>query len=357
MTNIAILSFYSGVIERGVETFAHEMAKRFAKAHNVTIFQAGNPTPFQKHKTVQIKSPHSKPHSSKWGLAKIYMDWQSVKILIFSVLSIPKIIKGKYKVIIALNGGWQTVLFRVLTKITGTKLIIPGAAGIGSDDAWNLLFRPDIFVALTKPQEDWAKKLTSEVKLTLIPNGVDLHKFNPKVLPKKISLTGPIVICTSALVPYKRVELTIKAVAKTKNLSLLILGDGEMRGAIDGLGKRILGKRYLRLISPYEEMAPYYRAAKVFTLASKTEAFGTSYIEAMACNLPVVTTSDSTRAEIIGEAGILTDPTNIEKYATDLQIAANTNYKNKPYNQSLNFSWNKIAQEYLKLINQSLKLK
>jgi len=81
-------------------------------------------------------------------------------------------------------------------------------------------FRPDVFVALTSAQEAWAKRLVPEVKIVVIPNGVDLARFNPKVKPKDVSLPEPIVVCASALVPYKRVDLTIRAVAKPKSQPL-----------------------------------------------------------------------------------------------------------------------------------------
>src|SRR3989344_8062314 len=236
MSKIAILSFYSGIVERGVETYAFELATRLAKKHRVTIFQAGNPKPFQKFQTIQIKFFASVPESGQGFLGKICLNWQALKILGFSLKSIPRFLKGKYQIVFVLNGGWQTVIFRIITKITGSKLVIPGAAGIGSDDAWNLMFRPDAFVALTNPQAAWAKRLVPEVRVEKIPNGVDLSRFHPKVKPQELDLPKPIAICTSALVPYKRVDQTIKAVAKTKNLSLLVLGDGEMRGQIDSLG-------------------------------------------------------------------------------------------------------------------------
>ena len=351
MANIAILSFYSGITERGVETYAQEMAKRLCPKNKVTIFQAGAEK-ISKFKIVQIKTPLSIHKTANSILNKVYLDKNSFKILLFTIKVAPKILKGKYDIIFVLNGGWQTLLTRIVSKLSGAKIIIPGEAGIGSDDAINLLFRPDAFVALTKAQAKWAKKLTSEVKIVTIPNGVDLASFNPKVEAKEVPLEKPIVVCTSALDAYKRVDLTIKAVAKAKNLSLLVLGDGLMRGVIDSLGKRLLGKRYLRLVVPHDQIAGYYRACTVFTLASKTEAFGTSYIEAMACNIPVVTTGDDSRAEIIGEAGILTDPQNIDQYAKDLMMAANTSYKNKPYVQSLKFSWNKVAEKYSHLIHE-----
>ena len=355
MAKVAILSFYSQIVDRGVETFVYEISRRLQGRHTVTVFQAGIPRP-QKYNICQIKIKAQIPQSSKGLAGKFYIDVQSLRILAFTVKAIPMLIKGKFDVIFPLNGGWQSATIRIFTKITGAKTIIPGEAGIGRDDAWNLLFRPDVFAALTTSQANWARKLTPEVQTMLIPNGVDLSKFNPKVRPKELNLKKPIVVCASALVPVKRVKLTIKAVAKA-NLSLLLLGDGEMKGVIDSLGKRLLGVGYLRVVVPYSDIPSFYRVGKVFTLASKTEAFGTSYIEAMACNLPVVTTSDDSRAEIIGDAGILTDPTDIEKYAKDLEIAAHTNYRNKPYNQSLKFSWNKIAQKYSTLISGITRLK
>ncbi|MBI2327776.1 glycosyltransferase family 4 protein [Candidatus Curtissbacteria bacterium] len=360
MAKIAILSFYSQVVERGVETFALEIGKRLSQKHKVTVFHTGqqktqNFAQISKSSGlnfVSIKMTSASPISSKGLLGKLNLDKQSFRILVFTLKVSPIIFKNKYDLIIPLNGGWQIAIVRILSKLTGSKILTSGHAGVGSDDAWNLLFRPDVFVALTSAQAKWAKRLAPEVKIALIPNGVDLANFNPKVKAKDIPLQKPVVICTSALVPYKRVELTIKAVAKAKDLSLLVLGDGEMRGVIDSVGKRILGKRYLRLVVPYDKMPAYYRAGNVFTLASKTEAFGISYVEAMACNLPVVTTYDSSREEIVGQAGILTNPVDIDQYAKDLKIASQTEYRNIPYNQALKYSWNKIAGKYSNLINQ-----
>lgn len=354
MVKVAILSFYSSVVDRGVETFAYEMAKRLAKNHQVTVFSGASAKTSQIYLTVPIKVKAQVPKSSKGVLGKFYLDRQSLRILLFNLKTLPKFIRGKFDVVIVLNGGWQTAVFRLISKLTGTKMLIPGAAGIGSDDAFNILARPDIFVALTESQASWARNLTPEVRVVTIPNGVDLARFNPKVSPRKIPLERPIIVCTSALVPYKRVDLTIKAIERAKSLSLLVMGDGEMRGLIDSLGKRLLGTRYLRITVPYEEMPYYYKAGNVFTLASKTEAFGISYIEAMACNLPVVTVSDDARSEIVGRAGILTDVTNTDQYAKDLLLAATTNYRNIPYDQAAKFSWNKIAEKYSSLISDLL---
>lgn len=356
MADIAFLSFYSGVVERGVETFVFEVARRLAKKNKVVVFQAGA-IKTKEPKSVQIKAFAQQPKSAKGIPGKFYLDKQSLKILFFTIRSLPKLYRGKYDLIIPVNGGWQTVVVKIFSVVTGAKILVTGHAGIGSDDAANLLLRPDFFVALTSSQATWAKKLVPEVKTTVITNGVDLSRFNPKIDPSQVPLEEPIVICTSALVPYKRVDLTIKAVAKSHDLSLLVLGDGELHGSLDSLGKRTLGKRYLRLVVPYKDIPSYYRAGQVFTLASKTEAFGIGYLEAMACNLPIVTTSDDQRAEIIGAAGILTDTSNVEQYAKDLKLAVKINYKNIPYAQALKFSWNKVGEKYSNLISTLLSQK
>lgn len=354
MKKIAILSFYSGIVERGVENFTYEIAKRLSAKFSVTVFCSGHIIP-EKFKVKVYISNSSIPKQTKGIFSKFYLDPQSFKIMLFSLKAIHVIFKEKYDLIIPTNGGWQTVIFRIVSKITKAKLLITGHAGIGSDDAWNLFFRPDAFVALTRAQLNWANRLAHEVKSYFIPNGVDLSLFNPKVNKRQLNLKKPIIVCASALVPYKRVDLTIKAVARAGDMSLLVLGNGQLKGNIDSLGKRLLGDRYRRLVVPYREIASYYRSANAFTLASKTEAFGISYLEAMACNLPVVTTADSSREAIIGDAGILTDPQNTEKYAKDLKIAVKTKYKNKPYSQALKYSWNKIAEIYSRLIDEILK--
>lgn len=350
MKKIALLSCYSGIVDRGVETFILEISKRLGNDYDVTVFCRENIASHNKFKIKKIKHGIAKPQSSKGLLGKFYLDLQSLKVLIFTLWSLPQLIKGKYDLVIPVNGGWQIAIIRILTKLTGSKMLITGHAGIGSDDAWNLLWQPDIFVALTHAQSQWAKRLSSDIKVVQIPNGVDLHKFNPKALTAKISLPKPIIVCASALVPYKRVDLTIRAIAMAKNLSLLVIGDGELKGAVDSLGKRLLGPRYLRVVVPYDRMPSYYKAAKLFTLASETEAFGIAYVEAMACNLPVVTTKDKSRMEIIGNAGVVVNTGNLNRYSKALSFVARSNYKNKPYAQALNFSWNKVASRYTQTI-------
>lgn len=346
---IAVLSVYSGIVDRGVETFVYELTKRLNGKFEIIIFQGGEKIANPRIKTHVINAYIKKPNSSTGFLAKFYLDLPSLKIFYFTLKSLPQLKKNRFDVIIPTNGGWQTLVIKVFSIFSGSKVLISGHAGVGANDTWNILLRPDVFVALTSAQQNWAKKLSPEQRIVKITNGVDLAVFNPKVRAKDIDLPRPIVVCASALVPYKRIDQTIRAAAKA-NLSLLLLGDGQQKGYLDNLGKKLLAKKYLRINPSYKDMPMYYRAGDVFTLVSKTEAFGISYLEAMACNLPVVATQDESREEIVGRAGILTNPLNVDTYAADLKIAASTKYRSIPYDQALKFSWNMVSKKYANVI-------
>jgi glycosyltransferase involved in cell wall biosynthesis len=190
------------------------------------------------------------------------------------------------------------------------------------------------------------------IQYKYIPNGVDLTKFKPNGEPYKIGLKKPIVLAVGAFTEQKRLDLVIKAVSKLKNVSLLVVGSGgEQKDKIYDLGIKILGKDRFKLISiPFNEMHKVYRTANVFTLPSKSsEAFGNVLVEAMATNLSVVATDDPIRYEIVGEGGLLVDPTDINEYAKVLRKALDIDWGDIPRKQAEKFSWDKIAEQYEEL--------
>ena len=145
--------------------------------------------------------------------------------------------------------------------------------------------------------------------------------------------------------PYKRVEESVRAVAKLKKGSLLILGDGPLEKEIDELGNKLLGpNKFLRLKVPHSEMAKYLNACDVFTLVSEeSEAFGLVYLEALGCNLPVVATDDSLRRELVGDAGLfIKNPENGNEYSCLLQETAQKIGKILPANRRKNLTGKRL---------------
>ncbi|KKU56736.1 MAG: Glycosyl transferase group 1 [Candidatus Amesbacteria bacterium GW2011_GWA2_47_11] len=242
-------------------------------------------------------------------------------------------------------------------------LIFPGLATmskstpiyfqVGIDDRWNLWCFPDTFVALTDFQLYWARKANPFVSVVKIPNGIDPAVFNSQVTPLKINISRPIILIVAAFTPAKRLDLAIRAVAKLKRGSLLLVGDGDQKDYLIQLGNQLLGRRFAALKLPYSQVPQIYPAADLFTFPTVPyESFGIVLLEAMASGLPVVATADPIRAEIVGDSGLFVDPTDTETYAATLKHALNTSWGKKPLIQAQKFTWGKIASDYDRLFRK-----
>lgn len=347
---IIFLNFYSGLVNRGGETFVSELARHLANRNEVYVFQSGKPNGTEKHHVIEVNTPKptSTPLPVTHPLRRLFLDEYKLKELIFTLKSLPKLISLKPDILIPLNSGWQALILSIYSRFSGSKLVIAGQSGPGWDDRWNLFMKPDLFVGLTDSQKQWAEKSSIwQTKITKIPNGVDLSQFSPKGEKAKIKLKPPLVLCVAASNQAKRVIETIKAVAKTK-ASLILLGQGEMDGEIDQLGIKLLKGRFLHLSVAHDEMPKYYRAANLFTLCSESsEAFGIVYLEAMATGLGCVGTDDPSRREIIGNAGMFVkDPENPDEYADLLEKALTKKWQKLALKQVEKFSWDNIAVQY-----------
>ncbi len=349
---IAFLSFYSGTVNRGGEVFVHELAKRLSEEHEVIVFQEGPKSDgaIYKTKRLRIKVNWNKRDMTGTIWRRFFIDYRSRKIAIFTLKALPKILFERYDLVISLNGGWQPALVRLVTWLYGGKMVISGQSGTGWDDRNNLWCFPNAFVAISSKARAWAKRANPWVKVSYIPNGVDLKRFKASGPKIKTGLRRPIVLCVAALVPSKRIDLVIRAVARIKNASLLLVGDGYLKKQLKQKGERLLGKRFELIQRLPKEMPAVYRLADVFTLVPESsEAFGIVYLEAMASGLPVVAINDQIRREIIGNVGILIEPEDREAYAEALKEALERNWADKPQKQAEKFSWDKIAENYEKL--------
>jgi glycosyltransferase involved in cell wall biosynthesis len=348
---IVILSFYSGYVFRGMETFADELARRLSTRHSVTVIQAGTVLPYQKPYRVK-RIPVSWQEGSVGGLRKLFLDRDSLKIAWFTVRALGELSLVKPKIIVVGNGGWQVAILKLYCLVTGAKLVVSGQAGLGWDERWNLFWKPNLFVALSRRNRNWALRHSCPNQaIILIPNGVDLKKFPPTGSRIKTGLPRPVFVCVAGPERYKRVETTMRAVAQLHQGSLLLISQSSV---YDQRGKQLLGKRFLRKSYPHDRLAGAYRAGDVFTLVSEsTEAFGIAYLEAMACGLPVVATDDQLRREIVGKAGILVGhPEDSTAYAHALEMAVKKEWGDLPRNQAKKFSWDMIAKRYEEEFNK-----
>jgi glycosyltransferase involved in cell wall biosynthesis len=211
-------------------------------------------------------------------------------------------------------------------------------------------------VFLTKDNEIQSKRFLPKRKTVVIPNAIDIEDYNKKQKTSPVikGLERPLYLGTSAFVEYKRNDLIIRAVSLLKEGSLLLVGDGPLKDKTVKLGKKLLGSRFryggVIPFSDRDEVITLYHSADVFVQAANKEAFANVFLEALATNTPVVTQYDVRRKEIISDAGLLVDCSNIRKFASALKHASSFDWGSKPLEQAKNYSWQKIKKRYIDLI-------
>lgn len=91
-------------------------------------------------------------------------------------------------------------------------------------------------------------------------------------------------VTASRMVPYKRIDLIVRAFSQTPERRLVVIGDGpEMKKikAVAGENVTILGHQ------PFDVLVDHLRRARAFVFAAE-EDFGISVVEAQACGTPVI---------------------------------------------------------------------
>jgi len=332
---IAILSFYSGLVSRGVETFVHELTQHLQKKVNLKVYQADTTPQKPKPKTPNI-------------FTYLYLDKHSLSIKNFTQKTLKQLQSNPPDILVPLNNGWMSLLSKKFCSRNSTKLVLTGFSGIGWDDKVNLWLKPDAFIACTRFQANWAKTINPQAKITTINIGVNTQRFKPQGKKYPHGLKPPVVLAIAGPEPYKRIDLAIKAVAQLNNASLLVVGSQPKK--ILKLGQSLLGSRFKNISINYQDLDSVYRSVNLFTLPSEShEAYGITILEALASNLPVVVNHDSIRQELVGQVGLLVDPLNQDQYVKALKTALSKNFGQKPSQQALKFSWEKIAHQHLKL--------
>ena len=143
-------------------------------------------------------------------------------------------------------------------------------------------------------------------KCVVVPFGVDTRRLvaTDEVRVQVDALRArhhtPILLFVGRLVSYKGVDVLLRALNGIEATTLLV-GDGPLRTTLETQAQelRLSRVRFLGEVSD-TELTTLYRAADVFVLPSVTraEAFGVVQLEAMACEVPVVSTNLPSRGAV-----------------------------------------------------------
>ena len=111
---------------------------------------------------------------------------------------------------------------------------------------------------------------------------------------------------------------------------------------------------------PPEELAEIVASAYAMVYVSLFEGFGIPIIEAMSCEVPVITSNTTSMPEAAGDAALLVDPTSIDATASTMkQITGDKNLRNdlieKGKIQIKKFSWKLTAEKLWHLCEKAMK--
>lgn len=153
-----------------------------------------------------------------------------------------------------------------------------------------------------------------EDRLRVIYNGIDTGIFSPSSGVKR--LDNRLLVVISRDTPVKGLSYILEALAilrKKYNLELVVVGRTLGDGVTEKLIRKLGIDEHVSFIDQIDtaELVRQYRLATIVVVPSIYEGFGLPAAEGMACGTPVVATTAGALSEIVGDAGILIQPADI----------------------------------------------
>jgi glycosyltransferase involved in cell wall biosynthesis len=148
----------------------------------------------------------------------------------------------------------------------------------------------------------------------VVDSGVELDRF---VVAAQADVDHPAFVCIGSLTERKNVVRLADAFATLGRGTLTFVGDGPLRGQLEGrAGVQVVGR------VAHDEVPRYLAAADVVCAPSLLEPFGQSILEAMAVGRTVVATRVGGPPEFVpADAGFLVDPLDVPGMARALDAA------------------------------------
>jgi glycosyltransferase involved in cell wall biosynthesis len=206
------------------------------------------------------------------------------------------------------------------SSIAGRLLRVLSIGGLRSDfhaclndngrlSRW-LLTAPDAIAVNSRRALEDAKRSgwLDPSRLHYLPNAIDLAGFSKRGARMQTANEECTCICVSRLLPSKRLDVFIRALAaarsQCKNVRGVIVGYGpeavNLRRLAANLG---LLPDALKFLGFRLDVAALLQQSSVFVFCSESEGTPNVILEAMAAGLPVVTTPAGDAADVVGSAG------------------------------------------------------
>lgn len=209
----------------------------------------------------------------------------------------------------------QGIIIPVVTTLHGTDITL-----VGKDPSYEpvVTFSINESDGVTAVSADLKKSTLQHFKvdnhIEVIPNFIDLSRFKRQKKEHFRKAICPhdekLMVHTSNFRKVKRVQDVITVfyeVRKTIPSKLLLVGDGPERDRMERLCRELGTCEDVRFLGKLEAVEEVLSVADLFIMPSEKESFGLAALEAMACEVPLLTSNVGGIPElnIEGETGFL----------------------------------------------------
>jgi UDP-glucose:(heptosyl)LPS alpha-1,3-glucosyltransferase len=160
-------------------------------------------------------------------------------------------------------------------------------------------------------RDDIARRFgVADERLYVIYNGVDLDHFHPGLRQEHrgtvraalgIGEATPVILFVGSGFERKGIPALLRALARMTRCDalLLVVGRDSHQRDMAALAGRLGVAGRVRFLGGQQDVRPYYGAADCFALPTLYDPMPNAALEALACGLPVVTSTTSGAAELI----------------------------------------------------------
>ncbi|MBK7653357.1 MAG: N-acetyl-alpha-D-glucosaminyl L-malate synthase BshA [Flammeovirgaceae bacterium] len=210
----------------------------------------------------------------------------------------------------------------VVTTLHGTDITL-----VGKDASYEpvVTFSINESDGVTSVSEDLKKETYHSFKITreieVIPNFIDLEKFKKQKkdhFKKAICPQGEsLIVHTSNFRKVKRVGDVMSVfnnIHKEIPSKLLMIGDGPERSGAEAMAREMGINDAVRFLGKQEAVEEVLSVADLFLMPSEKESFGLAALEAMACEVPVISTNTGGLPELMiqGVTGFMSNIGDVE---------------------------------------------
>lgn len=218
-----------------------------------------------------------------------------------------------------------------------------------------------VVVACSDGLRELARETASDVKMDVIPDGLDLSRFEPTLrdpCPKRVR-----ILTIGRLIPRKGFQFLIRALPQivedtAHDFEIEIVGDGPYQKELLKLAADLNVAKHIRFAGsvPYSELPQKYRDADIFILPSLAEGMPLVVLEAMGTGLPIAASRVQGIEELVAEGinGALFDPGDADGLARSLVKLINAGKGRIEMGKASvervePYDWKHIADAYLAL--------